>query len=188
MANADISALGNLNPVEPLDMDQYQDNQEFPPLPQKGRYTVRAPEKFLFSRTQTGSLSAQVDPTVVGPTNENYTVRFTKCSGKTWKRNGVTVSQIGDYLRACGVKGKITNEQDQIDLVEQTANSIYQIDGDWRAYHKDGFKLEGMEKFPSDNNGGHQEWCEHPTEKDEQGNPVRLPARFYVRRFVPMGE
>jgi hypothetical protein len=186
---ADISALGEMKPVEPLDLENYADNKEFSALPKAGRYTVQAPSEFpqaAFGRTQAGSLSIQVDPTILGPTNEGYTLRFTKVSAKTFKRSGVTVSQVGDYLRATGFRGKLPTEQDQADAVEQTANSTYQVDVDWRAYNKSTkFSLEGMERFPSDGNGGHLPWCEDPNEKDEQGNPVRLRANLNVVRFIP---
>ena len=186
---ADISVLGELRPVEPLDLANYRDNQELPPLPKAGRFTVQAPDSFpsaSFSRTKAGALSAQVDPKILGPTNEGFQLRFIKVSAKVFKRSGVNVSQLGDYLRACGFKGQLKDEQDQADAVEQTANQVYQVDIDWRAYNKDtGYSLEGMERFPSDGNGGHLPWIEDPNAKDENGNPVRLRANLTVSRFVP---
>lgn len=183
---ADISALGELRAIEPLDLENYQDNKESgASLPVKGRYTVQAPNTFPLGRTKAGALSAQVDPTIVGPTSEGYTLRFTKVSAKFFNRGGMKVSQFGDYLRACGIRNRLTNEAELIEAVEQTANRIYQIDVDWRAYHKDGFSVEGMERFPSDGNGGHIPWFEHPSEKDEAGNPLRLRANLTVDRYVP---
>lgn len=187
---ADISTLGNMQPVEPLDLDTYADNKESNfSLPSKGRYTVRAPESFAstaFGRTKAGSLSAQVDPVIVGPTSEGYVLRFTKVSAKPFKRQGITVSQLGDYLRAVGIKGRLTDEQAQADAVEQTANAIYQVDVDWRAYNKNtGFSVEGMERFPSDGNGGHLPVYEDPIDKDEEGKPVRLRANLTVTRYIP---
>lgn len=200
--SADISALGGLKPVEPLDLDNYADQKEFIAIPKKGRYTVRAPESFpstAFGRSNAGALTAQVDPTIVGPTNENFTIRFTKPSAKQYKRNGVNVSQLGDYLRANGHRGKLSDEQELADAVEATANQIYQVDVDWKAYNKaNGFSVEGMERFPSDGNGGHLPWIEDPNDfvKDEntgavmtdaEGNPmkVRLRANVYVARYIP---
>lgn len=187
---ADISALGELKAVEPLDLENYADNKEFTPIPKAGRYTVRAPESFpptAFGRTKAGSLSCSIDPVVIGPTNEGFTLRFTKVSAKTFQRGGVNVSQLGDYLRAVGFRGKLQDEQAQADAVEQTANQMYQVDLDWRAYNtKTGYSLEGMERFPSDGNGGHLPWAEDPNAKDEQtGEPVRLRAQVIVKRFVP---
>ena len=186
---ADINALGALYPVEPLDMENYADNREYVSLPKKGRYTVQAPDSFpstCFSRSQAGALTAQVDPKIVGPSNEGYTLRFTKVSAKTYKRQGITVSQMGDYLRAVGFRGRLTDEQALADAIEQTANQIYQVDGDWSAYDsKTRFKVEGMERFPSDGNGGHLPWYPHPSEKDENGDPVRLRANFVVTRYIP---
>lgn len=187
---ADISALGEMKQIEPLDLDAYADNKEFTGIPKSGRYTVQAPDNFppsAFGRTRKGDLSAQIDPKIVGPTNEGYTIRFTKVSAKPFKRGNVTVSQLGDYLRAAGVTGKVTDEQVAADLVEQTANRVYEVDVDWRAYNtKTGFSLEGMERFPSDGNGGHLPWTEDPNAKDEQtGEPVRLRANLIVTRYVP---
>src|SRR5882672_11464476 len=102
---ADLSALGNLNSAEPLDLPQYRDAQEFK-LPKAGRYTVQAPDTFpptAFGKSQAGYLTAQVDPTIVGPTNEGYTIRFTRVSAKTWQdKSGLQISQLGRYLRATG--------------------------------------------------------------------------------------
>lgn len=190
---ADISALGDLNSAEPLDLDIYKDASEGIPLPKKGRYVVQAPDSFpneAFSRTKAGFLSAQVDPTILGPTNEGYTLRFTKVSAKTFKRGGITASHLGDYLRATGRRGQVGNDpQAQAEAVEETANQPYQVEVDWRAYNKSsGYQLEGMERFPSDGNGGHLPWCEDPNEKDpETGKPVRLRANVFVKRFVPAG-
>lgn len=189
---ADISSLGDLNASEPLDMNIYKDTRERTgfQLPKKGRYSVRAPENFpseAFGKTQAGFLSAQVDPTIVGPSNEGYRVRFTKVSAKTFKRGGVTVSQVGDYLRACGRRVNVSGApQELADAVEQTANLTYEVDGDWRVYEKGtGFVLEGMENFPSDGNGGHIPVIDSPTQVDENGVPNKLRANFVISRYVP---
>lgn len=189
---ADISALGELKPVETLDLSDanYKDAGEAAPLPKAGRYTVRAPESFpkeAFGRTKAGALSAQVDPTIVGPSNEGYKIRFAKVSAKTFKRQGATVSQLGDYLRATGFRGRLTNEAEQVDAVTRTAGALYQVDVDWRAYNKTtGYTVEGMERFPSDGNGGHQSWITDPGAKDDNGQPVRLRANLTITRFVPI--
>jgi hypothetical protein len=198
---ADISQLGNLNASEPLDLPLYKDAKEFS-LPKKGVYTVRAPESFpptTFGASKSGFLTAAVDPTIVGPSNEGFTVRFTRVSAKSWKdKSGVTISQLGRYLRATGLRDTVEgNPQAQADAVERTANVTYKIKGDWRAYNTaTGFTLEGMEKFPSDGNGGHLSYCVDPGdfERDEagqvrtdtSGNPIqkRLRAQFYVREFL----
>jgi hypothetical protein len=198
---ADISALGTLQPVEPLDLENYADNKDFVAIPKKGRYTLQAPDSFpstAFGRTKAGALSVAIDPKIVGPTSEGYTIRYTKVSAKPFKRGGVTVSQLGDYLRATGFRGRLTDEQAQADAVESTSNAVYQADLDWRAYNKDtGFSVEGMERFPSDGNGGHLPFYEDPNdfEKDEagtivtdaQGEPLhkRLRANVVVARYVP---
>lgn len=189
---ADLSHLGGLNPVEALDLENYADNKVSAfRLPEKGRYTLQAPDSFppaAFSRTKAGALSIQIDPTIVGPTNEGFTVRFTKVSAKPFQRDGKTVSQVGDYLRACGFKGTLANEQEIADAVEATAGSLYEALLDWRAYYKDGFVLQGMTRFPKNDDGTYQSWVEHPTAKNEDGSAVRVRANLVVDRFVPAAE
>lgn len=187
---ADIGHLGNLAVAEPLDLPQYKDAQEFR-LPKKGRYIVRAPESFgqdAFGATKAGYLSAQVDPVIVGPTNEGFTCRFTKVSSKTWtdQKTGQTLSQMGKYLKACGVNTLVSGEpQDLANAVESTAGATYQIIGDWRAYNKNtGLEVEGMENFPTDGKGGFLTYVEDPGELNEEGDPIRVPARFFVSRFL----
>ena len=190
--SADISAISNLSQsAEPLDMEMYPDAREAAPLPKKGEYVLKAPDSFpstAFGATQAGALSASVDSEIVGPTNEGYTIKYQKVSAKVFKRGGLPASQLGDYLRACGIKGKISADpQAQADAVEQTAGKIYKAICDWRAYHSaTKFAVEGMEKFPKDGNGGHLPFINHPTEKDaETGEPVRLRAQLMVSRYLP---
>jgi hypothetical protein len=191
---ADISALGGLQPIETLDLGNYADRKESSfQLPTKGRYTVQAPSSFpaaAFGRTKkTGALSAQVDPTIVGPTNAGFTIRFTKVSATTFKRNGQTVSQVGDYLRACGFNGTLSNEQEIADAVESTAGATYDVKLDWRVYNsRTGFQLEGMERFPKNADGSHQPWVNDPVETNpETGEPVRLRANVVVTEYIPVG-
>ena len=190
MSNADISSLGNLNSAEPLDLDLYKDASAGFDLPKAGIYTLRAPDSFpstSFGSTRNNDLSAQIDPTIVGPTNEGFNIRFTKISAKPFKRSGVTVSQIGDYLRACGRTGTVPAEPQALaDAVAETAGRVYQAELDWRAYNKNtGFQVEGMKNFPKTATGEPQSWIEDPSDKDENGAPVRLRANLSVRRYLP---
>lgn len=186
---ADLSALGTLNPVEQLDLSNYKDNKISTfQLPRKGRYSLQAPDSFpstAFTRTNAGALSVQIDPKIVGPTNPGFEVRFVKVSAKPFKRDGITVSQLGDYLRACGSTAILRDEQEQADAAEATANQVYTADLDWRAYHKIGpVIVEGMENFPILADGSNQSWIAHPTEKDEKGEPVKVRANLFVKRFL----
>ena len=190
--SADISELGNLNSSEPLDLDLYADVKEAFELPRKGRYTVRAPDSFpneAFGATKAGYLSAQVDPTIMGPTSEGFQIRFTKVSAKTYERGGLTVSQVGDYLRACGFRGGISGDPGDIKAaIQTTAGKVYQVDLDWRAYNKNtGFVVEGMENFPKDElTGNHKSWTVDLGDIDpDTGEPRRILANLTVRRFVP---
>lgn len=190
MSLADISALGNLQSAEPLDLSLYPDAKESIDLPKKGTYTVQAPPSFppeMFGASQAGFLTSRVDPTVLGPTNEGFTVKFTKVSSKTWKdKNGLTVSQLGRYLKATGLNETIpADPQDQADAVASTAGAVYKAQLDWRAYCKGcGFQVEGEEKFFSDGNGGHKPYTICPNCKDEQGEPLGLRANVVVSRFL----
>jgi hypothetical protein len=137
--SVDLSALGNLNPIEQLDGANYADNKEKEfRLAPKGTYTLRAPESFpqaAFGRTKAGDLSVQIDPTIVAPTNEGYVVKYQKISAKTFDRGTGKASQVGDYLRACGWKGHLTDVQSVVDAIESTAGVTYQAKLDWRAYN-----------------------------------------------------
>lgn len=188
---ADISSLGTLNSTTALDLDTYKPAAAGFQLPRAGRYTARAPESFSdadFSKTKKDFLLATVNPTIVGPTNEGFQIRYCRISAKTYDRKGETVSQLGDYLKACGMTGEVPSmPQAQADAVERTAGATYEVDIDWEARHwQSGFEVKGMSNFPSDGNGGKQQWVTHPTEKDAEGNPLRLRANLVVKRFIPL--
>jgi hypothetical protein len=113
-------------------------------------------------------------------------------SNTTFQRGGRTASQLGDYLRACGLRGSVpADPQTQANMVEGTANRTYQAKIDWRLYAKghgpDGSVLEikGMENFPSDGNGGFLPFVESFTQKAEDGSPQRLRANLEVTDYVP---
>lgn len=182
---------------EPIDLDVYPEARQATfSLPAKGRYTVRAPESFpseAFRATAAGALSAQIDPTIVGPSHEGFTIRFTRVSAKTFTRgkgeNGRTASQLGDYLKACGQTGKVPGDpQEQANAVEKTANSTYEVEIDWYARNSNtGFMVKGMENFPPDGNGGYLPYVIDPDDKDEKGQPKRLRANLEVTRFISAG-
>lgn len=196
---ADINQLGQLQDGV-LDLDTYADiggGQERKPrfqFPKAGRYTLRAPDSFpdeAFGRTQKDTLSVQIDPTIVGPTNEGLTVRFQRISGTTYERKGSLVSKIGDYLRACGLRGRLSSEEEVKDAIRSTANMIYEAQLDWRLYakgHGEGgstLEIRGMDNFPKDANGEPQNFVFSKTKTDENGNPVRLRANLDIVWFYP---
>lgn len=196
---ADISALGTLTPSEPLDLDTYADvkaSNSFR-LPKAGRYTLRAPESFpstAFGKTKAGNLSIQIDPTIVGPTNEGFLIRFARISHKSYLRRGEQVSQIGDYLRACGARGRVSADpQEAADQVEATANLTYEANLDWRLYgkgHGEGgsdLVIEGMSNFPKGADGEPTPYVQSRTQKDDNGNPVVLRANIEIANggFIP---
>ncbi len=189
---ADLSSLGGLQNVESLDLNDgiYADVKESTfRLPAAGRYTLQTTDNFTsasFGRTKAGSLSIQIDPKIVGPTNEGFTIRFTKISAKQFERGGQRVSQLGDYLRAVGFRGTLRDEQAQADAVESTAGALFEAGLEWRAYNKDtGFSLEGMTRFPKNEDGTYQSWVNDPVAKDENGNPVKVRANLVVNKYYP---
>lgn len=191
--SVNISALGNLAPADPLDLDTYADVKVSTfQLPRKGRYHVRAPEfnETAFSATKNGDLKAQIDPTIVGGEHDGFQIRYVNISAKRYERvkgSGQMVSQFGDYLRACARKGALPGDPQALaDAVVETAGTIYEVDLDWKAYNSaTGFEVRGMEKFPLDEKGNPQSWIEDPNDVQEDGKPKRLRANLEVRRFIP---
>ena len=191
---ADISGLGTLAPSEPLDLDTYPDRTAGAGFPRKGVYTLRAPESFpsaAFGKTKAGNLSIQVDSTIVGPTHEGITIRFQRVSAKTFARNGKVASQVGDFLRACGLKGAVpADPQTVANMVEGTANRTYQARVDWRLFakgHGEGgtdLVIEGMESFPSDGKGGYLPFVQSKTQLGPDGNPQMLRANLEVTDYI----
>jgi len=182
----DISALGELKDIQPLDLENFKEVQKprFT-FPRKGTYTLQAPESFTYSRTNNGDLSVDVSSTVLGPTNEGLKLRFQRLSAKPFA-NQPEISQVGMYLRAFGIKQKFTNEQELIAAIESTANRPYQAVLDREANHfATRFVLRGEDKFPKDENGEPQSWVEHPTELGADGKePLRLRANVVVTKYV----
>jgi len=195
---ADLSNLGELLPTSTLDGNTYktQTTGGFQ-LPKAGRDTLRSPESFpatSFGKTNAGNLSITLDPTIVGPSNENFKPRFIKVSAKLYERpkgSGNEVSQAGDYLKSVGYTGNIPGDpQELANLVEQTAGAQYEAILDWEATHRaSGFKVKGMRNFPTDGNGGYQNWVAHPSETvmNDKGEkePLRLRANIVIDRFIP---
>jgi hypothetical protein len=186
---ADLSQLGGLRPVEPVDLETYVPTRKAKfQLPPRGTYTLQSPESFpaeAFGRSKSGALSISIDPTIVGPTNDGFQIRYQKIYSTTWKdKSGRTVSGIGNYLAAHGVKGVLADEQALADAVEATAGRTYEAIIDWNA-RRNGFELKGMENFPKNEDGTYQSWVNHPDEKDEEGNPRRVFANLEIVYFIP---
>lgn len=190
---ADISALGNLAAAEPLDLDGYQLSGGPKPFPKKGRYTLRARESFpaeSFGRAASGALTVQIDPTIASGPSEGFQLRFTRVSSKVFQRGNDRVSQLGDYLKACGVSGRIKDDQDAANLAEQTAGKTFEAYLDWRLYaagEGEGgapLVIDGMDNFPKDEHGNPVSYVESKNQLDEDGNPKRLRANLQIKRFV----
>jgi hypothetical protein len=191
---ADISMLGNLNPVDTLSGDTYKTTKAGSTfqLPRAGRYTLRSPEftAASFGKTNNGDLKIDLAPTIVGPSNENFQIRYAEVSAKPFDRDGGKVSMIGDYLRSVGYTGDIPGDPQALaNLVESTAGATYEAIVDWRASKGRDFEIKGMKNFPVLANGDFQSWVNHPTEKttDENGKeqPLRVWARPRIVKFIP---
>ena len=199
MNTVDISALGNLAPVQPLDLSVIPEQparKEFS-FPKAGVYEVRAPESFpseAFTPTQNGSWGARVDPVVVGPTNEGFEVRYQRIYPTVYTdpRTGLETSSVAQYLQAFGITEKLDGTAQQaIDLIASTAGKTAKAYLQWEIRHAaSGFKLRGMKQFPKGINGEPQPWAEHPDEtlKGEDGQRLRLRANVFISRWIPLGQ
>jgi hypothetical protein len=196
MAEFSISDLGNLQPADPIDLTELA--PKGPAFPRKGRYILRVPETldpaFTFGSTKAGNLSATIDPTIVGPTNEGYTVRFVKMSAKVYNEKVYgseetrQTSQMAQFLAACGDKRALTGDPEQaVEAVLEQVGKEFPAALDWRAYNKrTGEAVEGMENFTPDGNGGYLPWVLDEGDLDDNGKPKRIRANITVRRFYPV--
>lgn len=194
-----MASIGNFNiaPTEAVDISvAYPGKAAGRRFPNKGWYTLRTTdaftsESFVPNKANT-ALTFQIDPTIVGPTNEGYQLKFSsgRISAKTYARTdrsgkSVTVSQLSDYLKAAGFTGVVPgDEQSQADLVEQQAGSTFDALLDWRAWDPSTQKeVKGMENFPSDGNGGYIPYLLSESQTDDEGNPKRIWANLEIVRF-----
>ena len=192
--------IGNFNitPTESVDIQStYPAKAAGRRFPNKGWYTLRTtdaftPESFVPNKAGT-ALTFQIDPVVVGPTNEGYQLKFSsgRISAKTFQRTDrktsktSTVSQLSDFLRAAGYTGVVPGDaQSQADIVEQHASKTFDALLDWRAYDPSTQKeITGMENFPSDGNGGYIPYLLSENQTDDQGNPKKIWANLEIVRF-----
>ena len=194
MSSADISALGQMTPSQPLNLSDYpssalpQSSTESKPkfsVAPAGEYVMRAPEQFIFSKAQSsGNLMARIDSTVVGPTNEGAQVKFARVSTTIFPRevNGVTqeASLAADFVRAVQVANGETptefpgvgadgNAQAQADAIAACAGKSYRARLNWEAEDRKygtGTKVRGMTKFP--------------LAKDAEGNAIPGTYQPYI--------
>lgn len=196
---ASISEL-SVMPTEAVDLGEIAPQRK-PRFPRKGIYTFKVPQlvpEFTFGTTQAGYRSVEINPTVVGPENSGYEVRYQKLSAKTFKETDKntkqvrTTSQVARYLAACGVTGTLATDDDLISAVMSTEGSEFRGILDWRAYNKrTGEEVEGMDNFPKFPDGQPQPWIEDPEDMVESTKnpgtmiPRRYPARAFIARYLP---
>lgn len=193
-----MASIGNFNvaPTEPVDNATAYPAKAGRRFPNRGWYTLRTTDTFTqesFVPNKAGTaLTFQIDPTIVGPTNDGYQLKFSsgRISAKTYQRtdkSGVTrtVSQLSDFLKACGYNGVVPSDaQSQADLVEQQAGKSFEALLDWRAWDPSaGREISGQENFPSDGNGGNLPYVLSETVTDDEGNPKKVWANLEIVRF-----
>lgn len=149
MNMADV-AQTNLVAFDPINYDSYQDGggsgKSFAPPPE-GRYTGKAPiikddgsdtisENNSFGRTAEGYLKLNLDGVELldGP-NPGYKIRFQTISSKKMKNR--EASQVLDFLRACGVAARPTNEKELRQACKLASGRPFQFQLNWEAYNKD---------------------------------------------------
>lgn len=187
----DVSSLG-LSEPDQLNWDAYEEGGQSKPLPPAGRYKVVAPAEFKeanFTKGNKGQLVVFTDPTIADGPHKGYQARFQRAS--TTKYSNREGSPLGDYFKAHGMKVKPTSNAEYVNAVLQTAGRGYEIDVDWNAYDKDTkFSLDGMTKFPKQEDGTFQPWVNHPTAteadpyKPGETRPKRVWANLTIKRYV----
>lgn len=190
--------IGNFNiaPTDTVDISTAYPVRTGSRFPNKGWFTLRTTDAFTtesFVPNKAGTaLTFQIDPTIVGPTNEGYQLKFNsgRISAKTYQRTdrsgkSATVSQLSDFLKAAGYTGSVPGDaQSQADLVEQQAGKPFEALLDWRAYDPSTAKeIKGMQNFPSDGNGGYVPYLLSETQTDDDGKPKRIWANLEIVRF-----
>ena len=192
---ANIANL-NIQPQEDLNLDSYALSGEGKPFPPKGRYVLQTPSRLpenAFKPNAAGTaLTAQIDPVIVdgpGGLGVGRELRYTRVSAKNYQRGSKMVSQLGDYLKACGITGVVPGDpQKQADLIESTVGRTFKANLDWRLYGKksDGsvVELKGMENFPKKEDGTFQPFIEVDGETDDTGRPKRFWANLEITNFV----
>ena len=195
-----MASIGDFNiaPTDTVDIaSTYPAKAAGSRFPAKGWYTLRTTseftsESFVPNKANT-ALTFQINPTVVGPTNEGYQLKFNsgRISAKTYQRTdrksgkSSTVSQLSDFLKAVGYNGTVPGDaQGQADIVEMQAGKTFDALLDWRAYDPaTQTEVSGMENFPADGNGGHLPYLLSESQTDDQGNPKKIWANLEIKRF-----
>lgn len=194
-----MANIGNfqIQPGEAVDNSTAYPPKQGRRFPNRGWYTLRTTDSFTqdsFVPNKAGTaLTIQIDPVIVGPTNEGYQLKFSsgRISAKTYQRvdrttgEAKTVSQLSDFLKACGYTGVVPGDpQQQADLAEQQAGKTFEALLDWRAYDPSTAKeVSGMENFPSDGKGGFLPYILSEQATDDEGNPKKVWANLEIVRF-----
>jgi len=187
-----ISEIGNLQASEPVDLDIYKTINRARPtgLPPRGEYEVRVPDSFSkenFGATQAGLLKVTFNVAIAAGDRTGFPIRVRNMSAKVWTdKQGHQQSGIGEYLASMGYQGTLpTDPQRLVDLICATAGRTVTAYCDWVAEHyASQYKVTGMRNFPTGADGQPQSFVPHPTEKDAEGNALRLRANLEIRKWL----
>lgn len=174
-----------------VDFDAYVDASEFPPPIPEGVYTLKQ-GKPKFEASKEGYLVAVFEKHVVeGGEQDGKSVAFDRISNKTFERQGVRVSMMGDQLRALGDTSRPRTNQEYADVIEANEGRPFKAQVQWEGFcghkdtpvevadAKDGVTLKGANQFPSAPSGERIPEVKCP--KDGCGKTIRARARINRR-------
>ena len=176
--------------IDPRDLkapnpEQWDEYDKPRPLVPTGRYTGKAPEKFIFEADGDGFMRVVLDTIqlVDVPSGYKDQVRFERLSAKPREKGRLAgTSRLTDYLLATGTEPVRSEDPEEwARAVEQTAGALIEFFLDWRAYDSETQEslADTMTDFPIDpKTGEHQTWIANP----KTGR--RVPAQYRVRYFV----
>lgn len=191
MAPTMTSDIANMNQNPPtLDLgDEYPETRKRSEgLPVAGVYTFRVREDFpdeVFSETQKGDLRVTIAPTIADGPRQGYILKFLDLNNTAFARDGRQVSFLGDFLKACGCRSKLVGTDAIKTAVRSTAGQMFRGYLDWEAGRKgQEIHVKGMKNFPQNADGTYQSYVNHPSQRDAQGNPVKVWARLRITTFM----
>lgn len=205
MSSVDISTLGQLTPSQPLDLTKYAaptaktEKPKFV-MPPAGVYELQLPVFTTehFSKSQAGALKVRFDATIASGPFAGSTVRFITLSAKTYERDGVEQSMLGNLVAAAGGDtfpgvGEDGDPTPQVRAVEAIGGRTVKAYLNWEANDRkfgSGIEVKGMNKFPQATTkegtpiaGQYQPYFELADQLNERGYPQRVWANLYVSNF-----
>jgi hypothetical protein len=202
--SVEIASLGKLAPSQPLDFSKYptqtakSDKPKFV-MPPSGEYTLMLPQVLTtenFRTSQAGALTFKFNATIVGGPHSGTEVKYISLSAKTYERDGVEQSMLGNLVAAAGGAefpgvGEDGDPTPQVRAVEAIAGKTFVAYLNWEAEDRKfgtGLKVKGMKNFPTitlaDGSTVHQSFIPIDGQTDAQGRDARVWANLYISNFV----